>query len=224
MRNRAFETFKPIINGDWGPKLSPMLLAPYMDGVLDRLTHRYKKERIDVFPHFFDLFKGLNRCASSELKVVIVTLVPYAHTMGNGIGLGVYDDYERMQWSRFPPELEAIADCVERTVYNGFNLAFDFSLESWARQGVLCLNASLTNDTRDRNMHLLLWQGFTEWLLQYLDRHYNGIYFCFWGGHSKHYRQFCVNPRNTTLIADSPREGWNVNHFNIINQRHSIVW
>ena len=56
-------------------------------------------------------------------------------------------------------------------------------LISWARQGVLLLNATLTVDAHDANSHKDIgWQTFTDAIVQLVNRHCEHVVFILWGG------------------------------------------
>jgi uracil-DNA glycosylase len=59
-------------------------------------------------------------------------------------------------------------------------------LESWARQGVLLLNTTLTVRAHEPASHKALgWDAFTDAVIDAINLHCNGVVFFLWGKHAE---------------------------------------
>ena len=144
------------------------------------------KEVIESYPHFDQLSSFINdnsyypskkdvfRCFNiDQIKVVILGQDPY-HGPNQAIGLafGVNDHIKN------PPSLKNI----EKELKQDLNLELSSStLEQWAKQGVLLLNAALTVKPRTPTSHMDLWLPFTKYIIDYLNKNYEGIVYVAWG-------------------------------------------
>ena len=144
------------------------------------------KEVIESYPHFDQLSSFINsnsyypskkdvfRCFDiDQIKVVILGQDPY-HGPNQAIGLafGVNDHIKN------PPSLKNI----EKELKQDLNLELSSStLEQWAKQGVLLLNAALTVKPRTPTSHMDLWLPFTKYIIDYLNKNYEGIVYVAWG-------------------------------------------
>ena len=78
-----------------------------------------------------------------------------------GLAFGVDDDIKN------PPSLKNI----EKELKQDLNLELSSStLEQWAKQGVLLLNAALTVKPGTPTSHMDLWLPFTKYIIDYLNK------------------------------------------------------
>ena len=134
-----------------------------------------ERETGTVFPPKGEIFSSLNLCPLDEVKVVIVGQDPY-FSPGQGHGLA----FSVQKGVPIPPSLrniykEAMADVGIRPPTHG-------CLESWAKQGVLLLNAVLTVRSGEANSHSGKgWEDFTDQIIQILNEQRDGLVFLLWG-------------------------------------------
>jgi uracil-DNA glycosylase len=62
---------------------------------------------------------------------------------------------------------------------------FDFSLESWAKQGVLLLNTTLTVVKGHPNSHESLWRGFVDKMVGKMIQEKDNVVFLLWGKYAQ---------------------------------------
>lgn len=126
------------------------------------------------------VFRALDYFPPEDTKVVILGQDPYPQ-LGKAIGLafGVGPGFGP-DFSRRPDSLLNIARLVRTST--GEELR-DFSLESWARQGVLLLNASLSVASGEAGTHRRLgWKAVVQALLTAVHERSPRCAWLLWGG------------------------------------------
>ena len=128
---------------------------------------------ISIFPKYQDIFKCFNHFELEETKVVILGQDPY-HGLNQATGLcfGINNIVQ------VPPSLRNIAKELKSDLNIELN---DYSLETWAKQGILMLNASLTVIQGKPGSHMSLWSNFTDYIIETLNNSDNSIIFVAWG-------------------------------------------
>lgn len=201
------------------PEIRDFVSTPYMRRVLSYLSDHYQK--VIIHPNKQDVFKCFKKCDPSKLKVVILGQDPYYD--GNATGLAFANDEDKLRMS---PSLEKIKNTVERTVYNGLNFGFDQTLESWADQGVLLLNTSLTVQSGKPTSHFRIWDLFTKNILKIISKNFPGTIFVLWGNKAQTYEKgkgydLSINCNVVKAIHPAAcvhnKTFWTHNNFNEIN-------
>ena len=79
------------------------------------------------------------------------------------------------------------------------------SLISWARQGVLLLNSTLTVEEKKPNSHKNIgWQIFTDRIISELDKRENPLVFILRGNFAKSKKSLITNPRHLIIESAHP--------------------
>ncbi|KAK9809914.1 hypothetical protein WJX72_001672 [[Myrmecia] bisecta] len=132
-----------------------------------------------VFPPQPFIFRALNTCPLPDVRVVILGQDPY-HGMNQAMGLS----FSVPPGQAVPSSLQNIYkelrdDC-------GCHIPNHGSLEKWASQGVLLLNASLTVRAHQANSHSKKgWEQFTEAIIRTLSKQRRGVVFLLWGRYAQ---------------------------------------
>jgi uracil-DNA glycosylase len=152
---------------------------------------------------------------------VIVGQDPYTDKRATGLAFGNEEEDAQFEMS---PSLSKIYGCIEKTVYNGIKLDFDPTLVSWAKQGVLLLNSSLTVEEGKPGSHKRRWRPFIREVIKAISAHHVGVSFLFLGAAAKefmpyvnetyHYKYSYFHP----AFASKQDIDWNCPYFNIINK------
>lgn len=159
----------------WKSILEDEIRKPYFNELLEEVEREYNQN--SCFPPQDLIFSAFNQCEFSNIKVVIIGQDPY-HGEGeaNGLSFSVNDGV------KIPPSLRNIY----RELCDDLNSIFmptSGNLESWAKQGILLLNASLTVRKNTPNSHKhLKWNYFTDAVIQKISEEKEGIVFLLWGG------------------------------------------
>ena len=183
-----------------------------------------------VYPQINNIFRCFNYFDIAETKVILLGQDPY-HGSNQAIGLcfGINHD------QKIPPSLrnimKKIPDCKT-----------DTTLESWAKQGVLMLNSSLTVRHKCPASHMKIWQKFTSQIIKYIINKCDDIVFVAWGAFAyKKYKDAGLEINKHKLIISSHPSPLSysrnlkefpsfkeINSFMIINmilkQERAILW
>ena len=142
------------IEDGWKKALQPEFDKPYFKNLTDFVRSEYKSHQI--FPAAKNIFSAFDRCPISKVKVIILGQDPY-HNPGQAHGLcfSVPDGIGN------PPSLKNIFKELNSDLGNPPPSTGDLS--SWADQGVLLLNATLTVRAHQAGSHQGKgWENFTD--------------------------------------------------------------
>jgi uracil-DNA glycosylase len=178
----------------WQIVLSDEIVKPYFQDLIQAVDQEYQKST--CFPPKDLIFSAFNNCSLENLKVVIIGQDPY-HGEGeaNGLCFSVNDSV------KIPPSL--------RNIFREMNTDLDSiffpttgNLESWAKQGVLLLNASLTVRKDNPNSHKhLKWNLFTDAVIQKISEEKENVVFMLWGSFAQ--KKGAKIDRNKHLVLES---------------------
>ena len=136
---------------------------------------KYAKECEDfegilgIYPKRENIFRCFKYFNPTDTRVVILGQDPY-HGPNQAIGLcfGVPSDVKT------PPSLRNIIKETQHPIE-------DTTLENWAKQGVLMLNASLTVRQGTPSSHMKVWANFTRYIIDWLAENTKDVVFVAWG-------------------------------------------
>jgi len=167
------EQRNPQIEESWRSALEQEFVKPYMTGLKTFLLE--EKRLFRVFPPGPLIFNAFNQTPFGNVKVVILGQDPY-HGYGEAHGLcfSVQDGIKK------PPSLINIFKEVENDL--GHKPPLHGNLITWARQGVLLLNATLTVRENQAGSHQNKgWEIFTDEAIRQLSSQREGLIFVLWG-------------------------------------------
>lgn len=165
-----------LIGDSWYEKLGGVLGSPYMTEIANFLNERRKVAV--VYPEQQNIFRAYKLSTFEHTKVVILGQDPYHDGSADGLA------FSYLNGSKKPVQksLDLIIKEIERDVYDGFNLDFDYNLGYMARQGVLLLNAALTVEHGKPQSHSHIgWDRFVKITLYELLKDLRPRVFMFWG-------------------------------------------
>ena len=126
-------------------------LYPNLKNIEQFLEEEKKKfgDDLPIFPQYENIFKCFHYFNTEDTKVVILGQDPY-HGKDQAIGLcfGVSNE------TKVPPSLRNIQNELVTNI--GIDLTSK-TLEYWAQQGVLLLNAALTVRMKSPASHMKIW-------------------------------------------------------------------
>ncbi|CBV42876.1 uracil-DNA glycosylase [Halomonas elongata] len=195
----------------WQQWLGAEFEAPYMQALRDFLAGE-KAARKVIYPHSSNWFRAFELTPLEEVRVVILGQDPYhgpnqAHGLCFSVRPGV----------QVPPSLvniykELAADVGFQPVNHGF-------LESWARQGVLLLNTSLTVEQGNAGSHRGRgWETFTDRAIATVNEHAGPTVFLLWGSHARKKKALVDTSRH--LVLESPHPSPLSAHRGFFGNRH----
>lgn len=181
----------------WQKVLLPEFEQAYMQALMTFLQAE-KEYGKTIYPDKSDWFHALEACALDEVKVVILGQDPY-HQPQQAHGLC----FSVLPGIKTPPSLV--------NIYKELQTDLDIAptnhgyLESWAKQGVLLLNAVLTVEDSKANAHKGKgWEQFTDKILATVNEHCEHVVFMLWGSHAQKKGAMIDRQRHCVLEAPHP--------------------
>ncbi|MEI6576829.1 MAG: uracil-DNA glycosylase [Bacteroidota bacterium] len=192
MENRV----EPQIEDSWKEILQEEFQKEYFLDLKKFLLE--EKQKFKVYPSGKLIFASFNLTPFDQVKVVILGQDPY-HGPGQAHGLC----FSVPEGVAFPPSLRNIFKEIHDDV--GLPISDSGNLESWARQGVLLLNATLTVRANEAGSHQNRgWERFTDKVIIELSNKKNGLVFILWGNYAKAKRALIDASRHHILTAPHP--------------------
>jgi len=128
------------------------------------------------FPPQEMLFNAFNSCPFDTVKVVLIGQDPY-HGKGQANGLC----FSVQKGVKHPPSLRNIFKELETDIAKSYPESGN--LTTWAAQGVLMLNATLSVEEGKAGSHQKQgWEQFTDAVIKTISENKKGIIFLLWGG------------------------------------------
>jgi uracil-DNA glycosylase len=145
------------------------------------------------------IFNAFNLTDISQVKVVILGQDPYhGDNQAHGLSFSV------RQGIKAPPSLVNIY----KEIHQDLGIKIDKNLgdlSSWAMQGVLLLNASLTVRVNQPNSHAGIgWQKFTDKVIELLNDQCEHLVFMLWGNFAKEKGAYIDSRKHLVLKAAHP--------------------
>ncbi|WP_196599342.1 uracil-DNA glycosylase [Pectinatus frisingensis] len=185
-----------IFKNDWADYLNAELKEDYYIKLRDFLKDEYRT-RI-IFPSMYDIFNALHYTSYHECKVVILGQDPY-HGPGQAHGLS----FSVKPGVKAPPSLVNIFKELHDDL--GCKIPNNGCLLSWARQGVLLLNAVLTVREHQANSHKGIgWERFTDKVISLLNEREKPLAFVLWGEPARRKKAMITNPRHFIVESAHP--------------------
>ena len=184
------------IHSHWENILQDTFEAPYFKALIDFVKSDYSSTQ--CFPPGKLIFNAFDLCPPEKIKVVILGQDPY-HGPGQAHGLC----FSVPEGIPHPPSLKNIFKELE----NDLQMAYPISgnLTSWAKQGVLLLNATLTVQAHRAGSHQAKgWETFTDRVIQLLSEQYEGLVFLLWGGYAKQKIKLIDADKHCVLSSGHP--------------------
>ena len=146
-----------------------------------KLTEFVKNEYATkiIYPPQSQIFSAFDYTSFHDVKVVIIGQDPY-HGEGQANGLS----FSVANYVKIPPSLRNIYKELKTDL--GIEESVSGNLESWAKQGVLLLNATLTVEASNAGSHQKKgWEEFTDTVIKLLSEEKQNIVFILWGSYAQ---------------------------------------
>ena len=184
------------LGNDWDNVLSEEFKKDYYLKIREFLKREYSERRI--FPSMYDIFNALKYTPYSKTKVVILGQDPY-HEIGQAHGLS----FSVKKGVKIPPSLVNIYKELNSDI--GMPSPNHGELTSWAKQGVLLLNATLTVREGQANSHSDIgWSIFTDEVIKALDKNDSPIVFILWGANARSKKKYITNKNHLVIESAHP--------------------
>ena len=184
------------MKSDWDALLQHEFRSPYFLS-LNKFVE-IERQSFNVFPPTNDVFHALDITSLHETKVVILGQDPY-HGTGQAHGLA----FSTLHQSDIPPSLRNIMKELHDDV--GVQIPPHGNLTSWAKQGVLLLNTTLTVREGEAGSHQGHgWETFTDALINAVNQKQQHVVFLLWGAHARKKKQLITNSFHTVIEGVHP--------------------
>ena len=164
---------KPILHNDWQPILAPVFYSQAYHNRRQFLLQEYRTHVIH--PDMFDIFNALELTPRAAVKVVILGQDPYVGTnQAHGLSFSVK--------APTPPPASLLNIYKELRDDMGILTPQHGDLTSWAKHGVLLLNAVLTVRHGQPNSHQNKgWELLTDAVIKSVNDKLEPVVFILWG-------------------------------------------
>ena len=144
------------------------------------------------------IFSALNNCLFDKIKLVILGQDPYHNpNQANGFAFSVQEG------EKIPPSLANIFIELEENL--NIKKRRNGNLSSWADQGVLLLNSTLTVRKNNPGSHRNKgWENFTDEIIKLISVKKNNIVFLLWGNYAKNKINLIDNKKHLILTSGHP--------------------
>lgn len=186
------------IESGWKNILTDEFSKPYFTELVNFVKNEYNNSQIQCYPDKKNIFAAFDSCPWEQLKVVIIGQDPY-HDVGQANGLC----FSVKNGITHPPSLVNIFKELETDVNKPYPISGDLS--TWAKQGVLLLNATLTVRAHQAGSHQGKgWETFTDAVIQKISENKQDIVFLLWGNYAKIKGQHIDQQKHLVLTSGHP--------------------
>lgn len=182
----------------WLAVLTKELEKPYIIALKSFLLSEQQKG-FTVFPHFDNVFNAFNYTPFEQVKVVILGQDPYhGEDQANGLSFSVQKNIP------IPPSLKNIYKEL-KTDLEEFHIPNHGDLTTWAKQGVLMLNATLTVRAHEPGSHQKHgWEKLTDFVITEISSNKSGVVFLLWGKYAQQKESLIDPTKHYVLKAPHP--------------------
>lgn len=193
----CYNTFMNVrIDETWKQHLQSEFDKSYFEKLTSFVRTEYQAKT--VYPPPAQIFSAFEKCKWENLKVVILGQDPYhGPKQANGLSFSVNPGIQ------LPPSLQNIfkeikADTGEDPLPNG-------DLTSWAEQGVLLLNATLTVVAGNAASHQGKgWEEFTDAVIKTISDQKEHVVFILWGNYARKKKSLIDTSKHLVLESAHP--------------------
>jgi len=184
------------LHNEWDDILKDEFEKDYYLKIRKFLANEYRNRT--VYPDMYDIFNALKYTPFSEVKAVIIGQDPYHEpNQAHGLSFSVQKGVE------IPPSLVNIYKELEDDL--GIKPPSHGNLVTWAKQGVLLLNATLTVRAHEANSHAGIgWQIFTDRVICLLNESPSPIAFLLWGANARRKKELITNKKHFIIESAHP--------------------
>ncbi len=197
-------SINPTIDLSWKKELQNEFLKPYFREIKEYLIAERSQTK-HVYPPGKLIFNAYNTTPFDRTKIVILGQDPY-HGIGqaHGLSFSVPDSVPA------PPSLLNIFKELNTDI--GMTIPQSGNLLSWAKQGVLLLNAILTVSANSPGSHRSIgWEQFTDATIKVLSENRSGLVFMLWGKFAKE-KASLINPEKHLILKSTHPSPFSANY------------
>ena len=205
------------LHSQWRQVIGDEFNKEYMHSLREFLIQR-KHQGAVIYPAADEWFSALNSTLFDDIRVVILGQDPY-HGVGQAHGLC----FSVRPGIKVPPSLANIYTDIKSDL--SIDQPNHGCLISWAQQGVLLLNATLTVEDANAGAHQGKgWEQFTDQVIKAVNEHRKGVVFMLWGSYAQKKSAMIDPSRHLILKSVHPsplsayRGFFGCGHFSVANR------
>jgi uracil-DNA glycosylase len=209
------QAIDPVIEAGWKSILLDQFQSPYFRTLKEFLVE--EKKNYTLYPPGRLIFNAFQRTPFDQVKVVILGQDPY-HGKGQAHGLC----FSVPQGIPKPPSLVNIFKELQADL--SIAIPEHGTLDKWADQGVLLINATLTvRDSQAGSHQKHGWETFTNRVIEVVSQEKNGVVFLLWGRFAQAKESLIDSSKHLILKSahPSPLSAYNgffgCKHFSLTN-------
>lgn len=185
-----------FFNNGWDKVLEDEFEKDYFKNLLTKVDEEYDKYK--VYPPRSKIFSALTACDIKDVKVVILGQDPY-HEPGQAHGMC----FSVLPGVDIPPSLKNIYKEIKEEL--GIDPPNHGCLISWAKQGILLLNTTLTVREHQANSHSTYgWQRFTDRIIEEVSKQDKPVVFLLWGRNAINKKPLIDESKHLVLTSAHP--------------------
>ena len=184
------------IEQGWHEVLKDEFEKPYFQSLIGFVKTEYSQ--FTCYPAGKNIFAAFDACPWDKVKVIIIGQDPY-HGPGqaNGLCFSVHHGITH------PPSLVNIFKEIETDLNIPYPKTGD--LKSWANQGVLLLNATLSVRAHQAGSHQNKgWETFTDKVIEKISTEKSNLVFLLWGSYAKNKGRYIDKAKHKVLTSGHP--------------------
>lgn len=184
------------ISESWKKQVSKEFEKSYFKDLKGFVSNEYRN--YTCYPKEESIYEAFNQCSFEETKVVIIGQDPYhGANQANGLCFSVQDGIKH------PPSLVNIFKELQMDCDKAYPESGD--LVSWAKQGVLLMNATLTVRSGKAGSHQKKgWETFTDAVIGILSKEKDGLVFLLWGAYANKKAKLINSNKHHILTSGHP--------------------
>jgi uracil-DNA glycosylase len=205
------------LHSQWRQVIGDEFEKDYMLSLREFLIQR-KQQGAVIYPPSDQWFSALNSTPFDNVRAIILGQDPY-HGAGQAHGLC----FSVTPGIKVPPSLANIYKEIKSDL--GIEQPNHGCLISWAQQGVLLLNATLTVEDGNAGAHQGKgWEQFTDQVIRSVNQQREGVVFMLWGSYAQKKSAMIDSQRHLVLKSVHPsplsayRGFFGCGHFSAANQ------
>lgn len=185
-----------MIGNNWDELLKEEYKKDYFCNLKNFIIDEYKKKTI--YPKMSEIFNAFTKTSYDNVKVVILGQDPYhGENEAEGLSFSVKVGIQK------PPSLINIFSELKDDL--GIDPPNHGSLVSWAEQGVLLLNATLTVVKDCPRSHANKgWEIFTDQVIKLINKKETPVVFILWGSDARSKKSLITNKKHLIIESAHP--------------------
>ena len=185
-----------MIGNSWDDILKDEYNKEYFINLKKFVIEEYKTK--EIYPKMSEIFNAFLKTSYDNVKVVILGQDPYhGENEAEGLSFSVKVGIQK------PPSLINIFSELQSDL--GISPPNHGSLVSWAEEGVLLLNSTLTVVKDSPKSHSNRgWETFTDEVIKALNKKDTPIVFILWGSDARSKKRFITNKKHLIIESAHP--------------------